>query len=44
MSSRPAAASLELVKTYGSGDTAVHALAGVTLPFETGVFKAIMGP
>ncbi len=31
-------------KTYGDGDTAVHALAGVTVDFPTGRFTAIMGP
>ncbi|MCW2680294.1 MAG: transporter ATP-binding protein [Frankiales bacterium] len=40
----PAARSLELAKTYGSGDTTVHALAGVTVAFDTGAFTAIMGP
>jgi putative ABC transport system ATP-binding protein len=44
MTTRPAARSLELVKTYGSGDTTVHALAGVTVQFEAGAFTAIMGP
>jgi putative ABC transport system ATP-binding protein len=43
----PARAALEatdLVKTYGSGDTAVRALDGVTAAFATGEFTAIMGP
>ncbi len=31
-------------KTYGEGDTAVHALADVTVAFPTGRFTAIMGP
>jgi putative ABC transport system ATP-binding protein len=31
-------------KVYGSGDTAVHALDGVDVEFETGRFTAIMGP
>jgi putative ABC transport system ATP-binding protein len=44
MTTRSAARSLELVKTYGSGDTTVHALAGVTVQFEAGAFTAIMGP
>jgi hypothetical protein len=44
MMSLPAARALELVKTYGSGDTLVHALAGVTVEFEAGAFTAIMGP
>jgi putative ABC transport system ATP-binding protein len=34
----------DAVKTYGSGDQAVHALAGVTVRFATGRFTAIMGP
>jgi putative ABC transport system ATP-binding protein len=33
----------ELRRTYGAGDTAVHALAGVTLGFPTAQFTAIMG-
>jgi putative ABC transport system ATP-binding protein len=44
MTTRSAARSLDLVKTYGSGDTTVHALAGVTVQFEAGAFTAIMGP
>jgi putative ABC transport system ATP-binding protein len=43
----PARAALEttdLVKTYGSGDTAVRALDGVTVAFAAGEFTAIMGP
>ncbi|MZD06544.1 ATP-binding cassette domain-containing protein [Streptomyces sp. SID5785] len=32
------------VKVYGSGDTAVRALDGVTVGFRTGRFTAIMGP
>ena len=31
-------------KTYGSGDTEVHALRNVTVGFEAGHFTAIMGP
>ena len=31
-------------KTYGSGDTEVHALDGVDVEFERGRFTAIMGP
>jgi putative ABC transport system ATP-binding protein len=31
-------------KTYGEGDTVVHALAGVTVDFQAGQFTAIMGP
>jgi putative ABC transport system ATP-binding protein len=33
----------DLRRTYGAGDTAVHALAGVTLGFPTAQFTAIMG-
>jgi putative ABC transport system ATP-binding protein len=33
----------DLVKTYGSGDAAVHALAGVSLIIERGDFVTIMG-
>ncbi|HEY5651732.1 MAG TPA: ABC transporter ATP-binding protein [Acidimicrobiia bacterium] len=32
------------VKVYGSGDSAVHALDGVSVDFERGRFTAIMGP
>ena len=39
-----AAKAVDAVKTYGEGDTAVHALAGVSVEFETGRFAAIMGP
>ena len=31
-------------KTYGTGDTEVHALDGVDVEFERGRFTAIMGP
>jgi len=43
----PAGTALEatdLVMTYGSGDTAVRALDGVTVAFASGEFTAIMGP
>ncbi len=41
----PAAAqAVEARKTYGEGDAAVHALAGVTVGFPKGAFTAIMGP
>ncbi|MDQ1483220.1 MAG: putative transport system ATP-binding protein, partial [Actinomycetota bacterium] len=33
-----------LIKTYGSGATAVHALAGVDVDFARGELTAIMGP
>ena len=35
---------VDVVKTYGSGDNAVHALAGVNVQFAAGRFTAIMGP
>ena len=40
----PAAHSADLAKTYGAGQAAVHALAGVTVAFERGRFTAVMGP
>jgi len=39
-----AARAVEAVKIYGSGDTAVRALNGLTVEFERGHFTAIMGP
>jgi putative ABC transport system ATP-binding protein len=39
-----AARAVDAVKTYGEGDTAVHALAGVTVEFPLHEFTAIMGP
>ena len=39
-----AARAIDAVKTYGSGDTAVHALAGITVDLVAGQFTAIMGP
>lgn len=33
-----------VTKTYGTGDAAVHALAGVDLDLDAGSFTAIMGP
>ncbi|SDR72338.1 ABC transporter ATP-binding protein [Corynebacterium timonense] len=41
---RCAARAVNLQKTYGSGDTAVRALGGVSVEFEVGKFTAIMGP
>ncbi|MDM8085247.1 ABC transporter ATP-binding protein [Cellulomonas cellasea] len=41
---RPIATARGLVKTYGSGETAVHALAGVDVEFGRGQLTAIMGP
>ena len=42
--SRAAVAAVDLVKVYGSGDTAVRALDGVTVGFGRAEFTAIMGP
>jgi putative ABC transport system ATP-binding protein len=39
-----AARTVDLVKTYGHGETAVQALRGVSLDFPTGQFTAVMGP
>lgn len=39
-----AARAVDARKTYGEGDAAVHALAGVTVTFPAGRFTAIMGP
>ncbi len=41
---KAAARAVDVTKVYGSGDTAVHALAGVSVEFERGRFAAIMGP
>ena len=39
-----AARAIDATKVYGSGDTEVRALDGVTVDFESGRFTAIMGP
>lgn len=39
-----AARAIDLRKSYGSGDSEVHALDGVSVEFERGAFTAIMGP
>ncbi|MEQ6902934.1 ABC transporter ATP-binding protein [Nocardioides sp. YIM 152588] len=41
---RVAARAVEARKTYGTGEAAVHALAGVTVDFPQAEFTAIMGP
>ncbi|MFD5758385.1 ABC transporter ATP-binding protein, partial [Streptomyces sp. NPDC127044] len=41
---RHAAGVTDAVKVYGSGDTAVRALDGVSIGFPAGRFTAIMGP
>ncbi|MGH3287785.1 MAG: ABC transporter ATP-binding protein [Streptosporangiaceae bacterium] len=40
----PVAHAVDLRKTYGTGQAAVHALAGVTIAFGRGRFTAVMGP
>jgi putative ABC transport system ATP-binding protein len=40
----PAARTVQLSKIYGSGETAVHALDGVSVDFAHGEFTAVMGP
>src|SRR3954469_7696515 len=40
----PAAAVVDAVKSYGSGEASVRALDGVTVAFERSRFTAIMGP
>jgi putative ABC transport system ATP-binding protein len=40
---RPVLDVVDLVKTYGEGETAVHALRGVSLTVERGDYVAIMG-
>ncbi|RMI27549.1 ABC transporter ATP-binding protein, partial [Streptomyces triticirhizae] len=39
-----AARAVGVVKAYGSGETRVSALDGVSVDVERGVFTAIMGP
>ncbi|GAC58738.1 putative ABC transporter ATP-binding protein [Gordonia hirsuta DSM 44140 = NBRC 16056] len=39
-----AASAQHVTKTYGSGDTTVHALRDVSIDFQSGQFTAIMGP
>jgi putative ABC transport system ATP-binding protein len=44
MTSRPIVSTSELRRVYGEGETAVHALRGITTAFPSGQFAAIMGP
>lgn len=43
-SSAPVVRATSLTKTYGRGDTEVHALAGIDIELRAGEFTAIMGP
>jgi len=43
-SDTPAATATDLTRDYGAGDTAVHALRGVTLELERHRLTAVMGP
>jgi putative ABC transport system ATP-binding protein len=43
-STSPAASAVTVRKIYGTGDSEVRALDGVTVSFERGKFTAIMGP
>jgi putative ABC transport system ATP-binding protein len=40
----PIVAATDLTRVYGEGETAVHALRGVSVAFPLGQFAAIMGP
>ncbi len=40
----PAAHAVDLCKTYGTGQAAVHALDGINVVFEQSRFTAVMGP
>jgi putative ABC transport system ATP-binding protein len=40
----PIVSTTELRRVYGEGETAVHALRGVTVAFPSGQYAAIMGP
>src|SRR5215213_8000442 len=44
MNGEPALRTHELEKVFGSGETAVHALDGVSIEIATGEMVAIMGP
>ena len=41
---RAAVRAVDVRKTYGAGEAAVHALAGVSVEFLAGEFTAVMGP
>ncbi len=43
-SPEPIVSATGLRRTYGEGDAAVHALAGVTVAFPAGGYTAVMGP
>src|SRR4051812_4877926 len=43
-SASPIVSATELTRVYGEGETAVHALRGITTSFPSGQFAAIMGP
>ncbi len=43
-SASPAARTVDAVKVYGEGETAVRALDGITVELERGRFTAVMGP
>jgi len=43
-STTAAARAVDVTKVYGSGDTVVNALAGVSVEFRSGQYAAIMGP
>jgi putative ABC transport system ATP-binding protein len=44
LTARAAVRTVEVHKTYGSGESAVHALDGVSVDFLAGQFTAVMGP
>jgi putative ABC transport system ATP-binding protein len=44
VSAATAVRAVDLCKSYGKGNTAVTALAGVTLSIEAGRFTTVMGP